>query len=108
MLDQWGSVNGDVNADVILRDRRAGRRNLTFDGLTNFALVAGFAIWYGITGNSVALALEIIAAAWLVVSGVRRDAYQTYTMLLIAERRVQIVEQKLAEMTMTPDNAWRN
>ena len=100
MLDEWGSVDGDVNADAIIHDRREGRNVINYTGLINFALVAGFAAWYAMTGSHTALALEIIAAAWLAVSGVNREIYRTHTMLLIAERRTQLVEQKLQALSI--------
>lgn len=107
MLDEWGSVDGDTNADVIIHDRRQGRRDANYTGLANFALVAGFAIWYAMTGSNTALALEIIAAAWLAVSGVNREIYRTHTMVLIAERRAQLMEQKLQALSMDLFNLQR-
>lgn len=100
MIEEWGSVDGDANADAIIHDRREGRRNLSFNAFFNFALVAGCAIWYASTENSTALALEILAAAWLAVSGVTRETYQVYTMLMIAERRAQLTEQKLQALSI--------
>lgn len=97
MLEQWGSVDGDGNADAIIRDRRDGRRATYYAIFWNFTLVAGFAIWYAITQISAALALEIIAASWLAISGINRAVHETHTMLMIAERRTQLIEQKLRD-----------
>lgn len=98
MLEDWGSVDGDGNADAIIADRREGRSDLNRTVLVNFAILIGCAVWYGLTESAAALALEIVAAAWLTGSGVQRWIYQTHTLVMIAERRIQLVEQKLARM----------
>jgi hypothetical protein len=95
MLENWGSVEGDGNADAIIADRREGRRGGNYTVLWNFGLVAGCIVWYALTNSGIALALEILAASWLTIQAIGRPAYETYTMLSITERRVQLIEQKI-------------
>ena len=97
-MRRWGSVEGDGEADVIISQRRANRLGERIVGLTSFVLTIIFAIWFAITGSSGALALEIIAAAGLTIFGVGSLLYKSHTMLLIAERRIQLVEQQMQEL----------
>lgn len=98
MNNEWGSVDGDGNADAIISQRREGRVSIKINAFANFALLASFAVWFSLTESSTALALEIIAASWLVVSGVTREIYEAYTMVMIAERRTQLLEQKVSDI----------
>ncbi len=91
-------MDGDSNADAIIRDRKDGKRDVIIGGLVNFVILAGCATWYAVTESSVALALEVIAASWLVVSGVQRVLYDAHTMVMIAERRTQLIEQKVRDI----------
>ncbi len=94
----WGSVAGDGDAEGIAHRRRADRLGQRIVGFLSFALTSGFAIWFANTGSSTALALEIIAAAWLAACGVGSIIYPTFTLLMIAERRIQLVEQQVQEI----------
>lgn len=90
----WGSVDGDGNADAIIASQREARRGLAYVGLWHFALVAGFALWYSLTASAVALALELIAVAWLTIGGVRLQLHQMNTMVLVAEARIRLLENR--------------
>lgn len=95
MHQSWGSVDGDFNADAIISDRQSGMKALTFGAMWNFSLVAIFGAWYALTETPLALVLVVLAVGWLVGVGVARQVYGMHTMLMIAERRTQIIEQKL-------------
>lgn len=97
-MDDWGSVDGDGNAEAIIFQRSEGRMSIKIGIFVNFALLAAFAFWFALSESSIALALEIIAASWLVINGVTRETYDTYTMVMIAERRTQLLEQKINDI----------
>lgn len=94
----WGSVEGDGEADVIIGQWRAKRIGEHIVGLSSLALTMSFAIWFAMTGSSSALALEIIAAAGLTIFGVGRFFNRSNTVLLITERRIRLVEQKVQDL----------
>ena len=96
----WGSLDGDGNADAIIASQREARRALAYAVLWNFALVAGFALWYSLTTSAVALALELIAVAWLTISGVRLHLHQMNTMVMVAEARIRLLEQQIDDVRM--------
>jgi hypothetical protein len=73
---------------------------LAYATLWNFALVAGFALWYSLTTSAVALALELIAVAWLTISGVRLQLHQMNTMVMVAEARIRLLEQQIDDVRM--------
>ena len=95
MYQEWGSVDGDHNADAIISDRRSGLKGLSFGVFWNFGLVALFGVWYAWSETPLALVLVILSVGWLVGTGVAREVYRMHTMLMIAERRTQLIEQKL-------------
>lgn len=100
MFETWGSVDGDGNADAIIADRREGRKGATISVLFNAALLASCALWYAMSESSLALAIEIIAAAWLASSGVQRALYQAHTLIMITERRAQLIEQQMQALSL--------
>ena len=87
MFQEWGSVEGDGNADAIIRDRKEGRRDNAYNPIINFVLLAVVSAWFAVTGSHFALAIEIILGAWLVGSGIRNSIYPLHTFVMIAERR---------------------
>ena len=91
----WGEVQGDDEADAIIWQRKKQIFDDNLVAIFNFILIVALAVWYVITDSRIALASEIIAASWLTVSGVKAAQNKTYTMLLIAERRIQLVEQQI-------------
>jgi len=98
MIEEWGSVAGDLNADGIIRDRRSLKRWL---GWTNFGfLVAAIAvaIWYAISGSHVALALEVFLSANLAAGWAQHGSYDTHTFVMIAERRAQLLEHHVQHL----------
>ena len=98
MIEEWGSVDGDINADAIISDRLHLKRVMGPFNLVVLALTLGCGIWYALSASQAAIALEIFLAAYLVAGWIQHDLYQAETMILIAERRIQLVEQKLQEM----------
>lgn len=97
-FENWGAVDGDGSADGIIANRREAKRYLNFQTLFNAGIFFACAFWYGSTENSAALAMLIVTSTWLVGIGVKREIYQTHTMLMIAERRAQLLEQKIRDI----------
>lgn len=91
----WGDLEGDHDADGILAQRRSGLKRARWAVIKNFLIVLSCAVWYSLTESPTALALEIIGAAWLAVSGIRYTLYRQFTMLMIVERRVHICEKQI-------------
>lgn len=56
------------------------------------------AIWYALSGGSGPLALLIVLAASTSAVWVHQDNYRTLTFVMIAERRVQLIEQRVQAM----------
>lgn len=104
LYNEWGSVDGDGNADGIIADRRESRRQAEYLLIFHFGIVVVCAFWYGWTETPAALAAQIVAVTWLILSGIRREIYLTHTLLLIVERRTQLLEQKVRDVQSTLDD----
>lgn len=94
-IEKWGDVDGDGNADAIIGQRRSTRKLLGPMNTVLTILMLACAVWYGSSGGSGALACLIVVATTTGAGWVQRDIFESQTMLMIAERRIQIVEQKL-------------
>lgn len=98
MNEVWGSVDGDVNADAIISDRRDGKKVANLVCALLFPVLVIVAIWLGITGSHAALAVGLVIAVVYLRSAVAADTYGTHTLVMIAERRAQLLEQKVQEL----------
>ena len=100
MTDRWGSVDGDYNADRIISDRQTQKSVAVWVSLVTGLLMIGCAVWYGTSGEPAALAWLILTAVWTVTGAVSQAIYETHTFVMIAERRTQLIEQRLLELHM--------
>lgn len=98
MNEVWGSVDGDVNADAIISDRRDGKKAANLACALLFPGLVIVAIWLGMTGSHAALAIGLVIAVLFLRSAVAADTYGTHTFVMIAERRAQLLEQKVQEL----------
>lgn len=97
-MDQWGSVDGDHNADAIMRDRRAEQAMDKYGLIVLGVALTGSMIWHGFTGDPWALSWLVLSGVWAVNAQTSRDIFTTHTFVMIAERRTQLLEQKVAQM----------
>ena len=95
MKEVWGSVDGDVNADAIISDRREGKKVADLSCALTFPTLVVVAIWLGMTGSHAALAIGLVIAVLFLRSAVAAETYSTHTYVMIAERRAQLLEQKV-------------
>ena len=98
MNDVWGSVDGDVNAKAIISDRRVGKKVTDLACALLFPALVIVAIWLGMTGSHAALAFGLVIAVLFLRSAGQADTYDTHTFVMIAERRAQLLEQKVQEL----------
>ena len=94
----WGSVEGDHDARSIFADRREGLHGLAYLFWGCLAGLIFSAVWFWLTGDRAALALEIVSAALTVTFAVTNDIHNTHTYLLITETRVRSVEERVQRM----------
>lgn len=94
-MDQWGSVPGDVNAQAIISDRRSEKKTLEIVRGVAFFFMIGSALAYGASESHGALAFLIMSAPFYAASLVMVEISKAYTIVQVAERRAQLIEQKL-------------
>lgn len=93
--EQWGTVVGDGNAEAIINDRRDGLRLLIWVRRVLMLGLIACLFWVGSTGSSVALAFAL-GMLWLILdSSPDGSLYATHTMVMITERRAQLLEQQV-------------
>lgn|SRR5690242_10943618 len=97
-MDEWGSVDGDINASAIIRDRKEDRkwvrRASLFSGLPFLPCL----IWFGMTGSHVALAIVIFSLSGVIQWSTEKALFETHTFALITERRAQLLEQQVQQL----------
>lgn len=100
MRYQWGDVDGDINADAIIRNSREDWRVYRYVGIAVWLLLIAVAVWFSLTGADMALAILMVASVFAIGVEIQSAAHSNYTMTMITERRTQLIEQKLAEIEM--------
>lgn len=98
MVEVWGSVDGDTNAQAIISDRAGEKKAGYWTGLVSGLALIGCLVWFGMTGSQAALAWSIIAAVWTINARVGQELHSTHTFVMIAERRAQLLEQQVQEL----------
>ena len=94
MLEQ-GSLDGDGNADAIIADRLPAKKSASVLGAVYGVAFLVTAVGYGLTGRPAILAALIVLAVWVINGTVSLHIYDTHTFVMIAERRAQLLEQRL-------------
>ncbi|SFK71759.1 hypothetical protein [Caulobacter sp. UNC279MFTsu5.1] len=97
--ENWGDVAGDTNADAIIRDRKDEVKALNWVGAIIFLGFIATCIWYANSPSPGLLAFLIFMAVMEVGVLIQYELWKSHTILLIAERRVQLVEQQLLHIT---------
>lgn len=98
MRYQWGDVDGDFNADAIIRRYREDARIYKYLGAASWLSLIAVAVWFSVDGANVALAILIVMCVLTIGVETHSSGYSNYAMTAIAERRAQIIEQKLADI----------
>lgn len=93
--DKWGEVDGDINAKAIMSDRKDAKKTQEWVNWIVALPLFGSFFWFGSTGSHWALACLIMSAVWAVGSAVITELFPIYTMLLITERRTQLLEHDM-------------
>ena len=96
--DTWGSVQGDGDAKLIVSGRSRELSTLAITVSVFFLILLGVAVWYAITGSHAALAVEVVVAAICAAGWVRKELFVTHSYVMVAERRIQLVEQQIQAM----------
>jgi len=99
-MDDWDSVDGDVNADAIIHDRKHEAKLSKLAVWITLIVMLVSGAWFALNGESVALVALILSTAWYVVVRVHRSLFPMHTMLMIAERRIQLLEQRVQDLLM--------
>jgi len=94
---QWGSLEGDYDAEAISRDRKASRGSAWFM-IVGYIALAGFLIWLGMGGGDTALAWSLGVAFLLLGEANNNVAHPTHTFVMIAEQRIRRCESMLQEI----------
>ena len=76
----WGSVDGDVNADAIISDRKAGLKTTEWTCSIMGLLILGIALWYGFTQSHWAIVAALIFTPSFVMSGIAIEQYKAFTL----------------------------
>lgn len=94
---EFGSVDGDLNAKVIMEGRREPEMAAWLQ-LAQALVTIGSAIAYGLTDHHGWLAFLILSVGWMVVGAVSQLLHQQMTWILIIERRCQLLEQDMNDI----------
>jgi len=94
---EWGSVDGDTNAQAIFQDRRQSNATHWVGGAV-VILWLGSAIAFGVTGADGWLASLIVSSVWAGTATVENRFHELKTWIMVTERRAQLIEQDLDDL----------